>query len=262
MDPATTQPSLLDLAKMIDHSLLHPTMTDAQLDAGCDLAARYDVATVCVKPYYVPRASELLRGTGVLVCSVVSFPHGNSHTSIKVGEAELAISEGAREIDMVANAGRVLGGDLRYVAGDIEEVNRACVARGAILKVIFENDFLQDAHIIQLCEICARIGVAFVKTSTGYGFVKKPNGDYNYNGATVQHLKLMRAHCPEGVRIKAAGGVRTLDDLLKVRALGVARIGATATEVILNEAMSRGFPGPFPLGNGQRGGVSAAAPGY
>jgi deoxyribose-phosphate aldolase len=262
MNPAAPQPSVLDLAKMIDHSLLHPTMTDAQLDAGCAVAARYDVATVCVKPYYVPRAAELLRGTGVLVCSVVSFPHGNSQTSIKVRETELAISEGAREIDMVANVGRVLGGDLRYVAGDIQQVNDACVARGAILKVIFENDYLQDTHIIQLCEICANIGVAFVKTSTGYGFGKLPNGDYNYRGATVQHLTLMRAHCPEKVRIKAAGGVRTLDDLLKVRALGVTRIGATATEVILNEAVNRGFPGPFPSSSDQRGWVSPATPGY
>jgi deoxyribose-phosphate aldolase len=261
MNPPTPQPSVLDLAKMIDHSLLHPTMTDAQLDAGCAVAARYDVATACVKPYYVPRATELLKGTGVLVCSVVSFPHGNSQTSIKVRETELAIIEGAREIDMVANAGRVLGGDLRYVASDIKQVNDACIARGAILKVIFENDYLQDIHIIQLCEICTNIGVAFVKTSTGYGFVKKPNGDYHYSGATVQHLKLMRAHCPEKVQIKAAGGVRTLDDLLKVRALGVTRIGATATEVILHEAMNRGFPGPFPSSSGQRGGAFPAMPG-
>lgn len=234
-------PTVLDLAKMIDHSLLHPTMTDAQLDAGCALAARYDAATVCVKPYYVPRAAELLRGTGVLVCSVIGFPHGNSHTAIKVRETELAILEGATEIDMVANCGRTLGGDLRYVASDIKQVNDACIARGAILKVIFENDYLQDAHIIQLCGICSDIGVAFVKTSTGYGFVKGANGDYNYKGATDHHLKLMRAHCPPKIQIKAAGGVRSLDDLLKVRGFGVSRIGATATEAILQDALKRGF---------------------
>ena len=241
-------PTLHVLARMIDHSLLHPTMTDAQLDAGCTLAARYDVATACVKPYYVPRAAELLQGSGVLVCSVIGFPHGNSHTAIKVREAELAISEGAREIYMVANAGRVLGGDLAYVAGDIKAVNDACVARGAILKVIFENDYLQDQHIIALCRICSEIGVAFVKTSTGYGFVKQANGDYNYRGATEAHLKLMRTHCPPSVQIKAAGGVRTLDDLLKVRALGVTRVGATATEAILETARQRGFaPGSTKL---------------
>jgi deoxyribose-phosphate aldolase len=262
MNPEPTQPSVLELAKMIDHSLLHPTMTDAQLDAGCALAIRCDVATVCVKPYYVPRAAELTRGTGVLVCSVIGFPHGNSHTEIKVREAELAMAEGAKEIDMVANAGRVLGGNLRYVADDIRQVNAACVARGAILKVIFENDYLQDPQIIQLCEICSEIGVAFVKTSTGYGFVKQPNGDYNYKGATERQLRLMRAHCPERVRIKAAGGVRTLDDLLLVRSIGVSRIGATATEAILGEAVKRGLPGPIPAGLGQPGKAAIATPGY
>ncbi len=262
MSQTAQQPSVLDLAKMIDHSLLHPTMTDAQLDAGCALAVRYDVATVCVKPYYVPRAAELTKGTGVLVCSVIGFPHGNSHTSIKVREAELAMQEGAREIDMVANAGKLLGGDLGYVADDIRQVNDACVARDAILKVIFENDYLQDPQIIQLCEICAKVGVAFVKTSTGYGFVKQPSGDYNYKGATDAQLRLMRAHCPAKIQIKAAGGVRTLDDLLKVRALGVTRIGATATEAILNEAVKRGFPGPVPAGVGRPGLAPVATPGY
>jgi deoxyribose-phosphate aldolase len=253
---------VLDLAKMIDHSLLHPTMTDAQLDAGCVLAARCDVATVCVKPYYVPRAAALLKGSNVLVCSVIGFPHGNSHTAVKILEAELAIREGAREIDMVANAGKVLGGDWAYVAADLKAVNDACVSHRAILKVIFENDYLQDEHIIRLCSVCAEIGVAFVKTSTGYGFVKQPNGDYNYKGATDAHLKLMRAHCPDKVQIKAAGGVRTLDDLLKVRALGVSRIGATATETILTEAVRRGLPGPVPPGLATGGAVSAPAAGY
>lgn len=262
MSPAATGPTVLDLAKMIDHSLLHPTMTDAQLDAGCALAARCDVATVCVKPYYVPRAAALLKGSNVLVCSVIGFPHGNSHTAVKILEAELAIREGAREIDMVANAGKVLGGDWAYVAADIKAVNDACVSHRAILKVIFENDYLQDEHIIRLCSVCAEIGVAFVKTSTGYGFVKQPNGDYNYKGATDAQLKLMRAHCPDKVQIKAAGGVRTLDDLLKVRALGVSRIGATATETILTEAVRRGLPGPVPPGMATAGHPAAPAGGY
>ena len=238
---SSDQPTALDLAKMIDHSLLHPTMTDAQLDAGCALAARFEAATACVKPYYVPRAAELLADTGVLVCSVIGFPHGNSHTAIKVAETERAIAEGAREIDMVVNIGRALGGDLAYVQSDIAAVHAACAARGALLKVIFENDYLQEKHIVDLCRICSAIGVAFVKTSTGYGFVKQPNGDYNYRGATDAHLALMRANCPPTIQIKAAGGVRTLDDLLRVRALGVTRIGATATEAIVREALKRGF---------------------
>lgn len=262
MHKSSTYSSVLDLAKMIDHSLLNPAMTDLQLDAGCAVAARCDVATVCVKPYYVPRAFELLQGTNVAVCSVIGFPHGNSHTSIKVLETELAIREGAREIDMVANAGRVLGSDLAYIVGDIKAVNDACVAHGAILKVIFENDYLQDSHILQMCKICSDLGVAFVKTSTGYGFVKQPNGDFNYRGATDAHLKLMRANCPAHVQIKAAGGVRSLDDLLKVRSLGVTRIGATATEAMLTDAVKRGFPGPIPAGMDSIRKVYSVTPGY
>lgn len=253
---------MAELARMIDHSLLHPTTTDAQFDAGCALAARFGVATVCVKPCDVPRAVRLLQGTTVGICSVIGFPHGNSHTSVKVLETELAIREGAREIDMVANAGKVIGGDLGYVAADIRAVNEACVAQGAILKVIFENDYLTDTQIIQLCEICTRIGVAFVKTSTGYGFVKKANGDYNYRGATEHHLKLMRAHCPEKIQIKAAGGIRTLDELLRARAVGATRIGASATEAILTEAVKRGFPGAVPAGAHQSGTAGPAAAGY
>ena len=141
---------------------------------------------------------------------------------------------------MVVNVGKVIGGDWDYVAAEIKAINSAVVEHGSILKVIFENDYLKDEHIIRLCEICSEIGVAFVKTSTGYGFVKQPDGMYSYKGATVPHLKLMRKHCPSTVQIKAAGGVRTLDDLLLVRSLGVTRIGATATQVILEDAIKRG----------------------
>jgi deoxyribose-phosphate aldolase len=156
-----------------------------------------------------------------------------------VVEAESAALAGAPEIDMVVNNGKVLGGDWGYVAREIRLINEAVVAVGGILKVIFENDYLTEAHIIRLCEICTEAKVAFVKTSTGYGFVKQANGDYNYKGATEAHLRLMRKHCPPSVQIKAAGGVRTLDDLLKVRELGVSRIGATATSVILEDARKR-----------------------
>jgi deoxyribose-phosphate aldolase len=232
-------PTVRELAKMIDHSLLHPTMTDADVRAGCELSRQYDVATACVKPYSVTQAREILFGSDVGVCSVIGFPHGNSTTRLKVAETEAAIDDGATEIDMVANAGKVLGGDWLYVADEIRAVNNACVSRGAILKVIFENDFLQDEHIIRLCEVCSEAKVAFVKTSTGYGFVKQPNGDYNYKGATEHHLKLMRKHSAPEVQIKAAGGVRTLDDLLRVRELGVTRIGATATVAILEAARQR-----------------------
>jgi deoxyribose-phosphate aldolase len=233
--------TLRDLAKMIDHSLLHPTMTDEDVRKGCELARKYDVATACVKPYSIPLACEVLAGSDVLVCPVIGFPHGNSTTAIKVREAEEAAKAGGKEIDMVINIGKALGGDWGYVRDEIKAINDVVVANGAILKVIFENDYLQDSHIIRLCEICSAIGVAFVKTSTGYGFVKQPDGSYNYKGATMPHLKLMRAHCPPSVQIKAAGGVRTLDDLLLVRSLGVTRIGATATAAILEEAKKRGI---------------------
>ena len=232
-----------EIAKMIDHSLLHPTMTDDQIKKGCDLARKYKVATVCVKPYSVPMARTCLSGSDVGVCSVIGFPHGNSHPSIKAGEAELAIAEGASEIDMVVNIGKVLGENWDYVSDEIKIINDACVSRKALLKVIFENDYLEDGHIVRLCEICSEHSVAFAKTSTGYGFVKQPDGSYSYKGAIKHHLELMRRHCKPQVQIKAAGGVRSLDDLLLVRALGVSRVGATATQAILEEAQKRSASG-------------------
>ena len=157
--------SLKSLAKMIDHSLLHPTMTNEAIIAGCELSKRYDVATACVKPYATRMASDVLRGSSIKVCSVIAFPHGNSTTAIKVLEAESAVREGASEIDMVVNLGKALGGDWGYVSEDIRVVNEVVVSSGALLKVIFENDYLADEHIIKLCEICASHAVAFVKTS-------------------------------------------------------------------------------------------------
>ncbi len=227
---------LTTIAKMIDHSLLHPTMTDEDLKKGCLLARELQVASVCIKPYAVPSAMKLLEGSGVLTCTVVGFPHGGSSTANKVAETREACSEGAKEIDMVINIGKALGGDFRYVQDEIKAINDASLAGGAILKVIFENDFLGDATIIRLCEICNEAGVAFVKTSTGYGFVKRPNGFYSYDGATERQLKIMREHSAPGVQIKAAGGVRTLNDLLRVRSLGVSRVGATASAAIMEEA--------------------------
>ena len=241
-DTPSMRPSVIELARMIDHSLLHPTMTDEQIDAGLAVARRCGCATACVKPYAVPRAAERLGGSEVRVCAVAGFPHGNSTTRLKVLEAEVAISEGALEIDVAINIGKALGGDWDYVAREIAAVNDTCIASSALLKVIFETDYLQDDQIIKLCEICTEKRVAFAKTSTGYGFVKQTSGDYNYQGATDRHLELMRQHCGPDVQMKAAGGVRTLDDLLRVRALGVTRVGATATEAILAAAAARGFP--------------------
>lgn len=233
--------TLAQLAKMIDHSLLHPTMTDADILAGLKIARDYHVATACVKPYAIPLAKKELAGSDVMVCPVIGFPHGNSTTQIKVAEATAAAKEGGAEIDMVVNVGKVLGGDWEYVKEEIRQVNDAVRAEGAILKVIFENDYLKPEYIASLCAICTDLEVAFVKTSTGYGFVKQADGSYNYRGATVSDLKLMRKRSGEKVQIKAAGGVRTLDDLLHVMSLGVTRIGATATVAILEEARRRGI---------------------
>lgn len=237
----TTKVSLPLLAKMIDHSLLHPTMTDASISEGLAISAKYNVATACIKPYSIPQARKALENTTVKICPVIGFPHGNSSTKTKVFEATEAINEGAHEIDMVVNIGKVLSGEWAYVEQEVQQMNEAVVSRMALLKVIFENDFLGEGEIIKLCEICTRVGVAFAKTSTGYGFVKQDNGMYSYDGATIPHLKLMRKHCGEQVQIKAAGGLRTLDDLITVRALGVTRVGATATVAILDEAKKRGI---------------------
>lgn len=233
--------TLSQVAKMIDHSLLHPTMTDADILAGLKIAKEQNVATACVKPYLIPLAKKELAGSAVLVCPVISFPHGNSTTEIKVQEATAAAKAGGKEIDMVVNIGKVLGGDWEYVAREIEEINKAVLSNGAILKVIFENDYLKPEHIVKLCEICTELAVSFVKTSSGYGFVKQSDGSYNYLGATTSDLKLMRKHSGPDVQIKAAGGVRTLDDLLHVMSLGVTRIGATATIAILEAAKQRGI---------------------
>ncbi|MBM3858626.1 MAG: deoxyribose-phosphate aldolase [Verrucomicrobia bacterium] len=228
------------LAKMIDHSLLHPTMTDKELEDGCKLAAKYGVASVCIKPYAAKRAAELLKGTGVNVGCVIGFPHGNSCTESKRYETELACRDGAVEIDMVANAGKALGGDWDYVECDVKAVCDEAHKHGAKVKVIFENDFLPNDDIkIKLCQICERSGADWVKTSTGYGFVKQKDGNYNYKGATEHDLALMRANVSSKVQVKAAGGVRDLDGLIKVRDLGGSRCGATATATMLDEYRRR-----------------------
>ena len=229
-----------ELAKMIDHSILQPTHTDNDLLKHCGIAKKYDVASVCVKPYAVKMAVNTLKGTSVAVGCVIGFPHGNSSTRVKVFEAEQACLEGAIEVDMVINIGKALGGDWDYVENEIKAVTDTCHRNNAIVKVIFETDYVtRTEDKIRLCEICTRAGADFVKTSTGYGFVKQPNGDFNYKGATLEDIKLMRKHSGPKVQVKCAGGVRTLDDLLKMKEAGATRSGATATETILNDSMNR-----------------------
>ena len=230
---------LKEIAGMIDHSILHPTMTDKDLEEGCAVAIRYHTASVCIKPYAVKRAAELLEGSGIPVCTVIGFPHGSQTIATKVFETKEACSNGAREIDMVVNIGKVMGGDWAYVTDEIRQINQATVSNGALLKVIFENDYLQDEQKIRLCQICSELGVAFVKTSTGYGYTKGADGKFSTKGATLADCALMLANVAPGVQVKAAGGVRSLDELLKMKEIGVTRIGATATALIVEEARKR-----------------------
>ena len=236
-----------ELAGMIDHSLLHPTLTDRELEEGCRLAAEYRVASVCLKPYFVKRAAGLLAGTGVKVGAVIGFPHGNSATEVKRYETQVACSDGAVEIDMVINIGKALGGDWEYVATDIRIVCDQAHRQGAKVKVILETDYLtkggaglsSEEFKRKLCQICEQAGADWVKTSTGYGFVKGADGKYSYQGATEADLKLMRAAVSPKVQVKAAGGVRDLDSLIKVRDLGASRCGASATKEMLDEYRKR-----------------------
>lgn len=218
-----------EIAKMIDHSLLNPVLTDRELEAGCRVALAYDVASACVKPYYTKRCADLLAGSTVAASTVIGFPHGGHLTKVKLAEAEQALCDGGAELDMVVNIGKVLSADWDYVRQDIRAVTDLTHRGDAIVKVIFENCYLQDADKIRLCEICAEVGADFVKTSTGYGS----------GGATIADLQLMRRHSPPHVRIKSAGGVRTLDALLEVRSIGVSRSGATRTAEMLDECKRR-----------------------
>jgi deoxyribose-phosphate aldolase len=221
------------IAKMIDHSLLNPTLTAADLEAGCRLAVVYDVASVCILPYALPRCAELLRGSSVMASTTIGFPHGGHTTAIKRAEAEQAIADGGQELDMVVNISQVLSGNWDYVRRDIQAVIEVAHAAGQKVKVIFETCYLQDEHKIQLCRICSELDADWVKTSTGYGT----------GGATHDDLKLMRKHSAEHVQVKAAGGVRDLDALLAVRELGVSRCGASRTKDMLDDCRQRlGLP--------------------
>jgi deoxyribose-phosphate aldolase len=215
-----------ELSKMLDHSLLQPVLTDADMERGCRLAREYDTASVCIKPYAVKLAADILAGSTVVVGTTIGFPHGGHLTAVKVDESERAMADGAKELDMVVNIGKVLSGDWDYVTRDIAAVVEVAHRKGARVKVIFENCFLKDEHKEMLCKICGDVRADWVKTSTGYGDT----------GATDHDLALMRRCSPAHVQVKAAGGVRTFDRLLAVRAIGVTRVGATASAPILDEA--------------------------
>ncbi|MEQ1827800.1 MAG: deoxyribose-phosphate aldolase [Pirellula sp.] len=218
-----------DLAKMIDHSLLNPTMTDAQMEAGIQLAIAYDVGSVCIMPYYHKRCVELLAGTTVAPSSTVGFPHGGHHSRAKIFEAELLIDEGCLELDMVSNISAVLTGNWQLVESEIQAIVRLAHSAKRRVKVIFENCYLNTEQKIRLCKICCDQGADWVKTSTGYGT----------GGATFEDLQLMLDHVVAPVQVKAAGGIRDCDSLIRVRNMGVTRVGSSRTAEMLDEARRR-----------------------
>jgi len=218
-----------DIAQMIDHSLLRPELTAEDVRKGCQIARKYKVATVCCSPCDVLAVKELLVGSGVKTTTVVGFPHGYNATATKVFEAEQAIQDGAVELDMVLNIGRLLSGDYEYVKEDVRAVVEAAHRRNVPVKVIFENYYLTDEQKKVACRLCEEAGADFVKTSTGFAA----------GGATLEDLQLMRDHVSEKVQVKAAGGVRDLDMALKVRKIGCTRFGATRTETIMEECFKR-----------------------
>jgi len=222
-----------DIADMIDHSLLRPELTDQEVRDGCRIAAENRCISVCAKPADVRLCATELAGSRVLVTTVVGFPHGSSTTATKAAEAREMLEAGAAELDMVLNVGKLRSGELGYVEDEIRTICELTHAARALVKVILENAYLSDEQKARACRVCEAAGADFVKTSTGFA----------KTGATIEDLKLMRAACSPRVRIKAAGGVRTLDDALAVRAAGAARFGATQTVAILAEARRRAANG-------------------
>jgi deoxyribose-phosphate aldolase len=223
----------MSIVSLIDHAVLQPTQTDADLRAACRLCIDVGTASVCVKPSMVALAAELLGGSSVVPSTVIGFPHGGTTTAAKFCETEIGCRDGAREVDMVVNIGRVLAEDWAYVADDIRAVVEAASEAGAITKVIFETGLLpSDALKIRLCELSEAAGAAFVKTSTGFGMIKSDGGGMIATGATEHDVRLMRAHCGPQIQVKASGGIRSYEDAKKFATLGATRLGTSGTEAI------------------------------
>ncbi|HLN27897.1 MAG TPA: deoxyribose-phosphate aldolase [Gemmataceae bacterium] len=218
-----------DIAKMIDHSLLNPILRAEELERGCQLALDYEVASVCIMPFYLRRCADILRGSNVKASTTIGFPHGGHTTIVKLAETRQALADGGQELDMVVNIAQVLSGSWDYVRTEIKAITDMTHAAGQQVKVIFENCYLTEAHKIRLCEICGELRADWVKTSTGYGT----------GGATSEDVILMRKQAPAWVQVKAAGGIRDLDAVLNMRALGAGRVGASRTKEILDECKRR-----------------------
>jgi len=218
-----------DIAKMLDHSTLQPFLTEEDIRKGCELALKYDCASVCARPCDVPILAEMLKDSDVKVCTVIGFPHGSHETAIKVAEAKLALEEGCQELDMVLNIGKMIRGDHDYVKSEIQQIAELAHANGAIVKVILETCYLTDEQKKIACRLSEEAGADFVKTSTGYGS----------KGCTIDDLKLMRAAVSDKVRVKGSGCIRDLDTVLSARAVGASRCGVSATAKIMEEAEAR-----------------------
>lgn len=218
-----------DIAKMLDHSTLQPYLTDDDVRRGCELALRYDTASVCARPCDMPLVASMLRGSDVKVCTVIGFPHGAHRTAVKVAEAKQALADGCTELDMVINIGKLVAGDEAYVREEIRQIVQAAHEAGALVKVILETCYLTDEQKVTACRLSEEAGADFVKTSTGYGS----------KGCTIEDLKLMRRSVSERVQVKGSGGIRDLDTVLSARAVGATRCGVSATAAIMAEAEKR-----------------------
>jgi deoxyribose-phosphate aldolase len=218
-----------DVARSIDHALLRPELTDRELEAGCKLAVQYAVASVCILPYYLARAVDLVRGSTVVASTVIAFPHGGQATSVKLVETARALEDGAEELDVVVNISKVVSGDFAYVRSELGAIANLVHGRAKKLKVIFENSYLNEGQKAALCAIAGEIRADWAKTSTGF----------SSGGATSEDVRLMRARCPEHVQIKASGGIHDLDTLLAFRALGATRVGTSRTRDILEDCRRR-----------------------
>jgi deoxyribose-phosphate aldolase len=226
------EPTLAEVMAMLDHSLLKPTMTEAELEAGCQTAVQLKVASVCLLPYFVERCVHILHGSDVLPTTTIAFPHGALALAGKLRELEVALQSGAKEVDVVVNISQVKSGRFDVVATELGELCQRTHAGGARIKVIFETCYLSDAEKRELCVICGHAGVDWVKTSTGFGA----------HGATVEDVRLLRENSAPGVQVKASGGIRDLDGVLQYRALGATRVGTSASQAIFNEGKRR-LPG-------------------
>ena len=234
--------SIREISRMIDHSLLHPALTDEDLVFGCKLSLDLGVASVCVKPSGVSLAAEMLEESSVLLGSVAGFSHGGSTIQIKVREAEEAIEEGASEIDVVVNIGKLLGENWQYVQKEIRELRKLTSDYDAVLSVIFENSYLEHIHIMHLCSICSEEEVDYVKNSTGCFNAHFKGEKKYYTEESTAALQLMRSYTASKVRIKAAGGIYSLDEVLHLREIGISRVCVTDTKKIVAEARKRNYP--------------------